>query len=86
MSQVIVLDTHIWIWFILQEFERFPSHWRDVIETADTVAISPVSCYEVALAQQKGRLQLPMLYRTLASRCFGAIWHNIVSNNSANCL
>ena len=59
MSQVIVLDTHIWIWFILQEFERFPSNWRDVIETADTVAISPVSCYEVALAEQKGRLQLP---------------------------
>lgn len=59
MSQVIILDTHIWIWFILQEFEQFPSHWRDVIETADTVAISPVSCYEVALAEQKGRLQLP---------------------------
>lgn len=62
MSQVIVLDTHIWIWFILQEFERFPSNWRDIIENADRVAISPVSCYEVALAQQKGRLQLPMLY------------------------
>lgn len=59
MSQIIVLDTHIWIWFITQEFERFPSHWRDVIETADQVGISPVSCYEVALAQQKGRLQLP---------------------------
>ncbi|MGB6299736.1 MAG: type II toxin-antitoxin system VapC family toxin [Rivularia sp. (in: cyanobacteria)] len=59
MSQVIVLDTHIWIWFILQEFERFPSNWRDIIENADRVAISPVSCYEVALAQQKGRLQLP---------------------------
>ncbi|MEH2359955.1 type II toxin-antitoxin system VapC family toxin [Nostoc sp.] len=59
MSQVIVLDTHIWIWFVTQEFELFPSDWREAIETADQVGISPVSCYEVALAQQKGRLELP---------------------------
>ncbi|NEO03797.1 MAG: type II toxin-antitoxin system VapC family toxin [Moorea sp. SIO1F2] len=59
MSQVIVLDTHIWIWFINQEFERFPAHWRDVLETSEVVGVSPVSCYEVALAKQRGRLQLP---------------------------
>jgi PIN domain nuclease of toxin-antitoxin system len=59
MSQVIVLDTHIWIWFITQEFNLFPAHWREVIETANVVGVSPVSCYEVALAQQRGRLQLP---------------------------
>ncbi|NEP51715.1 MAG: type II toxin-antitoxin system VapC family toxin [Moorea sp. SIO3C2] len=59
MSQVIVLDTHIWIWFINQEFERFPAHWRDVIETSEVVGVSPVSCYEVALSKQRGRLQLP---------------------------
>jgi PIN domain nuclease of toxin-antitoxin system len=59
MSQIIVLDTHIWIWFVTQEFEMFPSHWRELIETVNQVGISPVSCYEVALAQQKGRLELP---------------------------
>lgn len=59
MSEIIVLDTHIWVWFITQEFERFPAHWREIIETALVVGISPVSCYEVALAQQRGRLQLP---------------------------
>jgi PIN domain nuclease of toxin-antitoxin system len=58
MSQIILLDTHIWIWFINQEFERFPAHWREIIETAEVVGISPVSCYEVALAQQRGRLEL----------------------------
>ncbi|BAY93640.1 MULTISPECIES: type II toxin-antitoxin system VapC family toxin [unclassified Tolypothrix] len=58
-SQIIVLDTHIWVWFITQEFERFPAHWRDIIETALVVSISPLSCYEVALAQQRGRLELP---------------------------
>jgi PIN domain nuclease of toxin-antitoxin system len=59
MSQIIILDSHIWIWFITQEFDRFPAHWLEVIETADQVGISPVSCYEVALAQQRGRLELP---------------------------
>ena len=52
MSQIIVLDTHIWIWFVIQEFKQFPSHWREEIETAEQVGISPVSCYEVALAHQ----------------------------------
>jgi PIN domain nuclease of toxin-antitoxin system len=59
MSQVIVLDTHIWFWLMTQEFWRFPSHWQDVIETAQEVGVSAISCYEVALAQQKGRLALP---------------------------
>jgi PIN domain nuclease of toxin-antitoxin system len=59
MPEIIVLDTHIWIWFITQEFERFPAQWRETIETVEVVGISPVSCYEVALAQQRGRLELP---------------------------
>jgi PIN domain nuclease of toxin-antitoxin system len=59
MSQVIILDTHIWIWFVTQEFSRFPNHWRDAIETAEQVGISPISCFEVALAHQRGRLELP---------------------------
>ncbi|PZV09664.1 MAG: PIN domain nuclease [Leptolyngbya sp.] len=59
MSQVIVLDTHIWFWFITQDFARFPNSWRNKIETATQVNVSPVSCYEIALAQQRGRLELP---------------------------
>ncbi|MEB3193191.1 MAG: PIN domain-containing protein [Snowella sp.] len=59
MSQIILLDTHIWFWFINQEYDKFPQHWVDIIEMADKVSISPVSCYEIALAEQKKRLQLP---------------------------
>lgn len=59
MSEIIVLDTHIWFWFITQDFDRFPNHWREIIETATEVGVSPVSCYEIALAQQRGRLELP---------------------------
>ncbi|WP_019500179.1 type II toxin-antitoxin system VapC family toxin [Pseudanabaena sp. PCC 6802] len=59
MPEVIVLDTHIWFWFITQEFERFPTHWRETIKTTEQVGISVISCYEIALAQQRGRLELP---------------------------
>jgi PIN domain nuclease of toxin-antitoxin system len=59
MSEVIVLDTHIWFWWLTQEDERFPSAWRDIIETAERVGVSPISCYEIVLAQQRGRLELP---------------------------
>jgi len=59
MSEVIVLDTHIWLWLINANFDQFPSHWRDQIESANRVGISPISCYEVALAHQRGRIELP---------------------------
>jgi PIN domain nuclease of toxin-antitoxin system len=59
MSQVIVIDTHIWFWLMTQDYGRFPSHWRDIIETAEEVGVSVISCFEVALAQQRGRLELP---------------------------
>lgn len=64
MSEIIVLDTHIWIWYINRELERFPASWLERIETAERVGISPVSCYEVALAQQRGRLSLPCPVKT----------------------
>jgi PIN domain nuclease of toxin-antitoxin system len=61
MSQVIVLDTHIWFWLMTSEFDRFPSHWQDIIATAELVGVSAISCFEIALAQQRGRLELPCL-------------------------
>jgi PIN domain nuclease of toxin-antitoxin system len=59
MSQVIVLDTHLWFWWINLEHERFSPECRTQIERADRVGVSPVSGYELALAHRRGRLQLP---------------------------
>jgi PIN domain nuclease of toxin-antitoxin system len=59
MPEVVLLDTHIWLWLINGDFEKFPSQWRDQIESADRVGVSPVSCYEIALAHDKGRIILP---------------------------
>jgi PIN domain nuclease of toxin-antitoxin system len=59
MPEVIVLDSHIWFWWINLEHERLPAGCRDRIEQAERVGVSPVSCYELALAHRRGRLQLP---------------------------
>ncbi|MEN9221678.1 MAG: type II toxin-antitoxin system VapC family toxin [Thermostichus sp. BF3_bins_97] len=59
MSEVIVLDTRIWIWYINGNDDRLPAGWLDRIESADTLGIASVSCYEIALAHQRQRLELP---------------------------
>jgi PIN domain nuclease of toxin-antitoxin system len=58
MSQIIVLDTHIWFWYINESFDNFPLEWTEQIRQADTVAVSAISSYEVVLAHNKGRLEI----------------------------
>lgn len=54
---MIVLDSHVWFWWINLESDRLPAHWPVHIEQADRVGVSPVSCYELALAQERKRLE-----------------------------
>ncbi|NJR55445.1 MAG: type II toxin-antitoxin system VapC family toxin [Acaryochloris sp. CRU_2_0] len=37
----------------------FPGSWRNEIERVNEVGVSPVSCYEIALAHNRKRLELP---------------------------
>jgi len=59
MPEIILLDTLIWFWWINEEHHRFPASWLVRIENAEKVLVSPVSCFEIALANQGGRLTLP---------------------------
>lgn len=56
---MILLDTHIWFWFINQEVDRYPVDWQEAFEITECLAVSVVSCIEVALAHKKGRLIHP---------------------------
>jgi PIN domain nuclease of toxin-antitoxin system len=56
---VILLDTHTWFWFVKQDFSQFPVTWQPEIETTAQVSVSAISCFEIALAEQRGRLKLP---------------------------
>jgi len=56
---MIVLDSHLWFWWINLEHGRFSADCKVQIERAERVGVSPVSCYELALAHHRGRLELP---------------------------
>lgn len=54
----LILDTHIWIWWIEQN-NRLPVQLKAIIEDNDTtIAISTVSIYELLRAIARDRLQL----------------------------
>jgi PIN domain nuclease of toxin-antitoxin system len=57
---VIVLDTHIWIWWIHGD-PALPASARALIDSSETtgIAVSAISCWEVAKLAERGRLTLP---------------------------
>lgn len=60
MSQIVVLDSHIWFWWINLEHKRLSAKILAAIDGAEKVGVSAVSCYELALAHCRGRLDLSM--------------------------
>lgn len=55
----LLLDTHIFLWFILND-ERLPELMRASIETeSNEVFLSSVSVWEIAIKYQLNRLPLP---------------------------
>ena len=55
---MLLLDTHIWIWWSNQTPKRIPSEIMKQIEKADTVAISAISCFEVTWLYDHKRILL----------------------------
>lgn len=58
---MIVLDTHIWIWWV-QGDDRLTTPQSQAIQEneTDSLGVSAISCWEVAKLVEKGRLQLPV--------------------------
>ena len=59
---MIVLDTHVWIWWV-SDPERLSARARRLIRTAaarGSVYVSSISAWEVALLVARGRLRLTM--------------------------
>ena len=56
---MILLDTHIWIWFA-DESDQLTQHHRQVVEhrRADGLGVSVISCWEVAKLVEYNRLKL----------------------------
>ncbi|OGL49790.1 MAG: twitching motility protein PilT [Candidatus Schekmanbacteria bacterium RBG_13_48_7] len=56
---MILLDTHIWIWFV-DESNQLTAHHKQVIEhhKSDGLGVSVISCWEVAKLVEYKRLKL----------------------------
>lgn len=55
---MIILDTHIWIWWINGDYSAIGTARCNSIEQSDTVAVSTVSFFEVAWLDRHGRIKL----------------------------
>jgi PIN domain nuclease of toxin-antitoxin system len=56
---MILLDTHIWIRWLLPD-DPLPQNLIDLIEPADSLAVSSISCWEVVLLEKFHRIELPL--------------------------
>jgi PIN domain nuclease of toxin-antitoxin system len=58
---VTILDTHIWVWWVLDVARLTPNHSRAITEhESNGLGVSIISCWEVALLEARGRLSLPL--------------------------
>ncbi len=55
---MIVLDTHIWLWWVNQDEQRLRPAWRSRINNEKQVGVSAISCFEVAWLERHGRITL----------------------------
>ncbi len=58
---MIILDTHIWIWWV-NESEQLPSELEALIDqhVPTGLGVSVISCWEVAKLVERGRIELTM--------------------------
>jgi PIN domain nuclease of toxin-antitoxin system len=58
---MIVLDTHVWVWWILDTDELSEAQIHALADSEiDQIGISAISCWEIAKLFEYGRLELPV--------------------------
>lgn len=55
---MLLLDTHIWLWWINGTPCKLSSSLLERIEHAETVAVSAISCFELEWLARHGRIEL----------------------------
>ncbi|MBN1906824.1 MAG: type II toxin-antitoxin system VapC family toxin [Deltaproteobacteria bacterium] len=56
---MIILDTHIWLWWINKDVNSLDENRINLINSSDIVAVSAISCFEVAWLDLHKRITLP---------------------------
>lgn len=60
---LLLLDTHIWVWFMMGDSRLQGGRGREAIDRAvqkDKIRVSVISAWEVGMLESKGRIELPM--------------------------
>jgi len=59
---LILLDTHIWVWWVHDD-KRLPTSYRDYIQAEEDegIGVSAISCWEIAKLVEYRKLVLPVL-------------------------
>ncbi len=60
---MIVLDTHIWYWWASGQHARLSGALLGLLADAPRIGVSAISCFELALAHRRGRVELPLMPR-----------------------
>lgn len=77
---VIVLDTHVWVWWIAAAKE-LSRRARERIESSmgsSGIYVSSISCWEIGVLVAKGRLELTMDVGDWIARCESLPYLNVV--------
>lgn len=56
---MIVLDTHTWLWYAT-ESEKLSKQAKTRINRAEALGVHPISCWEIAMLSNEGRVKLSM--------------------------
>jgi PIN domain nuclease of toxin-antitoxin system len=70
-SRALVLDTHIWIWYVQNESKQFSRRIVQPVEDAvqrGDVVVSAISVWEVAMLEALGRIDLSLDIRAWVGR------------------
>ena len=57
---MIILDTHIWLWWVNRDTVKLDQRRLEQITSSDVVAVSAISPFEVAWLVHHGRIVLPI--------------------------
>ncbi|MDO9225997.1 MAG: type II toxin-antitoxin system VapC family toxin [Pseudomonadota bacterium] len=57
---MIVLDTHIWVRWLDPEADPLPASLIEKIESAESLAVSAITCWEVAWLHRRERIVLKL--------------------------
>jgi PIN domain nuclease of toxin-antitoxin system len=56
---MIIMDKHIWLWWVNEDIDILGQSRNDLIQSEEMVAVSAISCFEVAWLDAHNRIELP---------------------------